>query len=123
MSNHCGYNGKSNVLAVKQQGDTFTVQMVNLLDGAVIEMEEGFDLTVAFYLADGRLVTKGSITDGRIVANEELYSMEITHDESVWMKGNVRIELTLSALDNSVVYHASGVVHVYFEPRNNNKNN
>lgn len=119
--NEYGYNGTGNVLAVKQQGDTFIVQMLNLLDRAVIEVEEGFDLTVAFYLADGRLVTKGSLSDGRIIQEEELYYMEITHDESVWMTGDVRIELTLSALDKSVVYHANDVLHVIFEPRRNNK--
>ena len=119
--NKCEYNGMSNVMAVKQQGDTFNVQMLNLLNQAVIEVEEGFDLTVAFYLADGRLVTKGSLSDGRIIQEEELYYMEITHDESVWMTGDVRIELTLSALDKSVVYHANDVLHVIFEPRRNNK--
>lgn len=119
--NEYGYNGTGNVMAVKQQGDTFIVQMLNLLDRAVIEVEEGFDLTVAFYLADGRLVTKGSLSDGRIIQEDELYYMEITHDESVWMTGDVRIELTLSALDKSVVYHANDVLHVIFEPRRNNK--
>lgn len=119
--NKCEYNGMSNVMAVKQQGDTFNVQMLNLLNQAVIEVEEGFDLTIAFYLADGRLVTKGSISDGRIIQEEELYYMEITHDESVWMTGDVRIELTLSALDKSVVYQADKVLHVIFEPRRNNK--
>ena len=119
--NEYGYSGTGNVMAVKQQGDTFIVQMLNLLDRAVIEVEEGFDLTVAFYLADGRLVTKGSLSDGRIIQEEELYYMEITHDESVWMTGDVRIELTLSALDKSVVYQSDKVLHVIFEPRRNNK--
>ena len=68
--NEYGYNGTGNVMAVKQQGATFIVQMLNLLDRAVIDVEEGFGLTVAFYLADGRWVTKGSLSDGSIIQDE-----------------------------------------------------
>lgn len=124
MSCNCGCNsgcnGAENIGGF-QTGDTVPLQLKYMEDGTAIPVEEGYDVLVAFYDYKRNLITKGSISDGRLVFNEDHYDMVIYHDESLKMVGKVIVEVTIHKEDNSDVDHSDKMFTMTFEDRENNK--
>lgn len=119
---NCGgnNNGQDN-LAYLQRGDTFPMELKYKDGDTVIPVEEGYDILVALYDYKGELLTKGTISDGRLVAKGEGYEMFFSHEESLLMIGKVRVEVTLFAKNKSIVDHADHAFTLIFEDRENNQ--
>lgn len=107
-------------LSVHQQGDTFPVYMMFKDDDEIQKLYDGLSIVVAFYNSNHKLILKRSSDDGTVYYDEGLYTLIVSHEDSIRMVGRVYVELTLTANNGTEVYHGDKVVTVDFEPRMNN---
>lgn len=116
---NCGCNGNISEVVI-QRGNTFNIVMQYKEDGTPTQMPQGYDMVVGFYDGNGDLVKKASYTDGSINYADNVYTLQVTHEESMAMVGRVTLELTIFDTDMDVVEHASEVIGIKFEERRNN---
>ena len=118
----CGCDGGVSTEVTIQQGDTFSLQFEYKEDDVPLVIPEGYDLICGIYDSMGALIQYGKISEGTVVPYENgTYLIEISHESSMRMVGEVSIELTLVDTDGRFVDHASDIVYMSAEPRNNNQ--
>lgn len=121
MGCNCNSNNRCNgVLSTMQTGDTYRVYVNFSVDGEPVELALDCDLIVGFYDTKKNPIVHGSLSGGRVVGVGGQYYIEVSHEESLLMRGKVLMELTVTKANGTKVYHADKVVTIGFEPRNNN---
>lgn len=117
----CNCNNRCNgMLAVMQTGDTVPVQIV-LKDGpTAVQLEEGSHILIGFYDAKRNLLLRVGTDDGRVTYSDGVYTVLVSHEESLRMKGKVSVELTVASDNGTVVYHGDRIPVVGFDGRMNN---
>lgn len=116
-------NGCNGMLAVMQNGDTMPIQL-KLKDGdavAHLDTEDGYDLVIGIYDKERKLLVDGSIGNGRVTYSDGVYTMTVSHEESLVFGKKVYIELSVTKGGNDEVYHGDKVLAVWFDPRSNNE--
>jgi len=126
MSCNCGCNGGGSCNGMEniggfQTGDTVPLQLKYMDEDGVIPIDEGYDVLVAFYDYKRNLITKGSISDGRLTFVDDHYEILIDHEESMKMIGKVVVEITVYKHDTSNVDHSDKLFSMAFDNRENNK--
>ena len=129
MSCNCNNTGSScggcgndcGALARKETGDTFDVYLDYLDDEQSSVLEAGYNLIAAIRDYKGDLILRGSTKGGRITRNDGYYVLSVTHAESLLMVGKVYLELTLTANNETDIYHGNRIVKIEFVPRRNNE--
>lgn len=110
---------KSGFLAVRQQGDSFPAFMTLKDDGVISQLEEGYNIIVAFYNRYKVRICQFSTDAGTVTYDDGVFTLMVDHNVSVFMVGKVYVELTVTY--STEVYHGDKVVVLNFEPRMNNQ--
>ncbi len=113
-------NGCNGILATMQTGDTFTVQIVLRNGDSIAQITDG-DIVVGFYDNKKNLLVSRSTADGGITYDNGVYTLTVSHDESLLMKKAVFMETSITSGSGELVYHGDKVIGIGFEARENNR--
>lgn len=107
------------MLATMQTGDTFQIKLILKNGNTVSRLIDGQCLVVGLYNNKKQLVARYSTENGGIEYSDGVYTLTVSHDDSMKMSKAVYMEVTIT--DGDVVLHGDRVTVVGFEKRENNK--
>ena len=105
-----------------RQGESFSWVLRNKINGTVVDLEEGFSMSVGFFNSSGKTLYIASTSDGTIRRLDQgIYLLPVGHKDSENMIGKVNVEFTKFDADGNIVKHSVKPELLTFEPRNINR--
>lgn len=105
-----------------RQGESFSWILRNKVNGAIVDLDNGYSMSIGFFNSSGKTLYVASTSDQTIKRLDQgIYLLFVGHKNSENMVGKVSVEFTKFDADGNVVRHSIKPELLTFEPRNINR--